>query len=221
MTSYSWSPFLRRIRCRIALCALASAQLPAPRPFSGPFGQARPRAAIGRAAGVRHARRNLPTRESCSLRKASVGPCNAAGPLPGFPRSAPMQGLLARLAGRYARDAARGAGFAKARTRGIPTELPAESRCRPEFCGDAARAARSGASWATAPRRFERACGRWGSKGRRRGALPLAASAGSNPPRRLLLPPRWGHGRRPDNVNAQGGPFSAGWWDGALGMLGT
>ena len=55
MTSYSWSPFLRRIRCRIALCALASAQLPAPRPFSGPFGQARPWAAIGRAAGVRRA----------------------------------------------------------------------------------------------------------------------------------------------------------------------
>lgn len=45
-----------------ALRALASAQLPVPRPFSGPFGQARPRAAIDRAAGVRHARRDLPAR---------------------------------------------------------------------------------------------------------------------------------------------------------------
>ncbi|MEE0168472.1 MAG: sugar transferase [Eggerthellaceae bacterium] len=37
---------------------------------------------------------------------------------------------------------------------GIPTELPATSRCRPEFCGDVARAARSSASRATAPRRL-------------------------------------------------------------------
>lgn len=37
---------------------------------------------------------------------------------------------------------------------GIPTELPATSRCRPEFCGDDARATRSGASRATAPRRL-------------------------------------------------------------------
>lgn len=95
---------------------------------------------------------------------------------------------------------------------GIPAELPATSRCRPEFCGDVARAARSGASRATAPRRFERACGRWGSKGRRRGALPLAASAGSDSPRRFRLLLRWGHGRPFDNAQRRALPGRlAGW----------
>lgn len=95
---------------------------------------------------------------------------------------------------------------------GIPAELPETSRCRSGFCGDVARAARSGASRATAPRRFERACGRWGSKGRRRGALPLAASAGSDSPRRLRLLLRWGHGRLSDNAQKGALPGRlAGW----------
>lgn len=37
---------------------------------------------------------------------------------------------------------------------GISTELLGTNRCRPEFCGDAARAARGGASRAIAPRRL-------------------------------------------------------------------
>ena len=56
------------------------------------------------------------------------------------------------------------------------------------------------------PRRFERACGRWGSKGRKRGALPLAASASLGSPRRLRLLLRWGHGRPFDNAQRRALP---------------
>lgn len=49
-------------------------------------------------------------------------------------------------------------------------------------------------------------------KGRRRGALPLAASASSGSPRRLRLPLRWGHGRPFDNAQRRALPGRlAGW----------
>lgn len=117
-------------------------------------------------------------RESSVPAKASAGPCNAAGPLPGFPDRPPMQGLLARLVCRYAREAARSAGFAKARegrhprriAGGEPVSLGILWGCR--ACGAQLRVP------GNSPAALERACGRWGPKGRRRGSLPLAASAG-------------------------------------------
>ena len=76
---------------------------------------------------------------------------------------------------------------------GIPTELPATSRCRPEFCGDVARAARSGASRATAPRRLS---------GHVAGGVPKGGGGERSPwpPRRVQPPLRWGHGRPFDNA---------------------
>ena len=138
----------------IALRALAATQLPAPRPFSGPFGQVRPQAAIGGADGVRHARCDLPTRVLRS-RKSFCGALQRCGAfawvLPiGRRCKASLLGLSADMPGRR-----RGAPDSRRPARaGIPTELPATSRCRPEFCGDVARAARSSASRATAPRRL-------------------------------------------------------------------
>lgn len=94
-------------------------------------------------------------RESSVLAKASAEPCSAAGLLPGFSRSAadarpPCSACLPICPGggaqRRIREGPRGLAS--------PTELPATSRCRPEFCGDVARAARSSASRATAPRRL-------------------------------------------------------------------
>lgn len=109
-----------------------------------------------------------------------------------------MLGLSADMPGRR-----RGAPDSRRPARaGIPTELPAESRCRPEFCGDVARAARSGASRATAPRRLSGHAVGGVRKGEEAGSAPLGRLGGVRPPL------RWGHGRPPDNVNAQGGLIS-------------
>lgn len=153
-------------------------------------------------------------RESSALAKASAKPCNAAGFCLGSPIGrrckAPLLGLSAGMPGtrRAAPDSRRPA------RAGIPTELPATSRCRPEFCGDVARAGRSGVSRATAPRRLS---------GHAAGGVPRGGGGERSPwpPRRVQPPLRWGHGRRLDNANVQGGPFPAGWPDGALGMLET
>lgn len=103
-------------------------------------------------------------RESSVPAKVSAEPCDAAGPLPGFPRSAPIQGLLARLAGRYARDAARSAGFAKAREGRHPHRIAGDEPMSPGIlwgcraCGAQRRVP------GNSPAALERACGRWGSK---------------------------------------------------------
>ena len=145
-------------------------------------------------------------RESSVLAKASAEPCDAADFCPGFPDRPPMQGLLARLVCRYAREAVRSAGFAKAREGRHPHRIAGDEPmslgilwgCR--ACGAQRRVP------GNSPAALERACGRWGSKGRRRGALPLAASAGSGSPRRLRLPLRWGHGRLSDNAQRRALP---------------
>ena len=117
-------------------------------------------------------------RKSSVPAKASAEPCNAAGPLPGFPRLAAEARPPARLVCRYAREAVRSAGFAKAREGRHPHRIAGDEPMPPEIlwgcraCGAQRRV--SGNS----PAALERACGRWGPKGRRRGALPLAASAG-------------------------------------------
>ena len=96
----------------------------------------------------------------------------------GFPDRPPMQGLLARLVCRYAREAVRSAGFAKAREGRHPRRIAGDEPMSPGIlwgcraCGAQRRVP------GNSPAALERACGRWGSKGRRRGALPLAASAG-------------------------------------------
>lgn len=144
--------------------------------------------------------------ESSVLAKASAEPCDAAGFCLGFPDRPPMQGLFARLVCRYAREAVRSAGFAKAhegrhshRIAGDEPMSPGILRgCR--ACGAQRRVP------GNSPAALERACGRWGPKGRRRGALPLAASAGSGSPRRLRLPLRWGHGRPFDNAQRRALP---------------
>ena len=97
-------------------------------------------------------------------RESSVPAKASAEPLPGFPRSAPMQGLLARLAGRYARDAARSAGFAKAREGRHPHRIAGDEPMSPGIlwgcraCGAQRRVP------GNSPAALERACGRWGSK---------------------------------------------------------
>ena len=122
----------------------------------------------------------------------------------GFPDRPPMQGLLARLVCRYAREAVRSAGFAKAREGRHPHRIAGDGPMSPGIlwgcraCGAQRRVP------GNSPAALERACGRWGSKGRRRGALPLAASVVLDPPRRFRLPLRWGHGRRLGNANVQG-----------------
>ena len=89
-----------------------------------------------------------------------------------------MQGLLARLVCRYAREAARSAGFAKAREGRHPHRIAGDEPMSPGIlwgcraCGAQRRVP------GNSPAALERACGRWGPKGRRRGSLPLAASAG-------------------------------------------
>ena len=132
----------------------------------------------------------------------------------GFPDRPPMQGLLARLVCRYALEAARSAGFAKAREGWHPHRIAGDEPMPPGIlwgcraCGAQQRVP------GNSPAALERACGQWGPKGRRRERSPW-------PPRRVQPPLRWGHGRRLDNVNVKGGPFPAGWPDGALGMLGS
>ena len=96
------------------------------------------------AAGVRHARCDLSTRillPPQSLR----GALQRCGLLPGPPRSAadarhPCSACRPICLGR-------GVGCQSSRRPAradIPTELSVTSRCRPEFCGDVARAARPG-----------------------------------------------------------------------------
>ena len=93
-------------------------------------------------------------RESSVLAKASAEPCNAASFCLGFPDRSPMQGLLARLVGRYAQEAVRSAGFAKAREGQHPHRIAGDEPMSPGILWGVARAARSGASRATAPRRL-------------------------------------------------------------------
>ena len=172
----------------IALRALASAQLPVPRPFSGPFGQARPRAAIGRAAGVRHARRDLPTRVLRS-RKSFCRALQRCELLPGFPRSA----ADARPPCSACRPICPGGG-AERRIREGPRgpASPPNCRRRADVARNSVGCRACGAQRrvpGNSPAALERPCGRWGLiKGRRRGALPLAASAGLGLPRRFRLP---------------------------------
>ena len=137
--------------------------------------------------------------ESSVPTKASAEPCNAAGLLPGFPDRPPMQGLLARLVGRYARDAVRSAGFAKASEGRHPRRIAGDEPMSPGIlwgcraCGAQRRVP------GNSPAALEWACGRWGSKGRR-----------------LRPPLRWGHGRPPDNVQGRALPGRlVGWrfWD--------
>ena len=88
---------------------------------------------------------------------------------------------------------------------GIPTELPATIRCRSGFCGDVARAARSGASRATAPRRLS---------GHAAGGVPREGGGERSPwpPRRVRVC-RGGSGSRcargtgpPDNAQGRALP---------------
>lgn len=155
-------------------------------------------------------------RAACSPRSADANPASSAKPprglatLQGFclgsPDWPPMQGLLARLVSRYARDAAQSAGFAKTREGRHPHRIAGDEPMLPGIlwgcraCGAQRRVP------GNSPAALERACGRWGLKGRRRGALPLAASAGSGSPRRLRLPLRWGHGRPFDNAQRRALP---------------
>ena len=88
---------------------------------------------------------------------------------------------------------------------GIPTELPATIRCRSGFCGDVARAARRGASRATAPRRLS---------GHAAGGVPRGGGGERSPwpPRRVRVC-RGGSGSRcargtgpPDNAQGRALP---------------
>lgn len=145
-------------------------------------------------------------RESSVLAKASAEPCGVAGFCLGSPDRPPMHGLVARLVCRYAREAVRSVGFAKAREGRHPAELPAASRCRSGFCGDVARAARSGASRATAPRRLS---------GHAPGGVPGGGGGERSPwpPRRVRARRggsgsrcAGGHGRSPDNAQRRALP---------------
>lgn len=112
---------------------------------------------------MRHARRDLPTRVLRS-RKSLRGALRRCGLLPWFPDRPPIQGLLARLVGRYARDAARSAGFAKAREGRHPRRITGDEPMSPGIlwgcraCGAQRRVP------GNSPAALERACGRWGSK---------------------------------------------------------
>lgn len=89
---------------------------------------------------------------------------------------------------------------------GIPTELPATSRCRPEFCGDVARAARSGASRATAPRRLNGHVAGGVRKGEEAGSAPLGRLGEPELAEAAPAPLRWGHGRPFDNAQRRALP---------------
>ena len=138
-------------------------------------------------------------REFSVSAKASAEPCSAAGFCLGSPIGrrckASLLGLSADMPGtrRAAPDSRR---LARA---GIPTELPATSRCRPEFCGDVARAARSGASRATAPRRLS---------GHAAGGVPRGGGGERSPwpPRRVQPPLRWGTGGGSITSTSKAGP---------------
>ena len=106
-------------------------QLPVPRPYSGPFGQAR-LWACGMLAVICRL-------ESSALARASAGPCNTTG----FCLGSPI--------GRRC----------KASLLGLPADMPRTRRVP-----------------GNSPAALEQASGRWSPKGRRRGALPLAALAG-------------------------------------------
>lgn len=114
-------------------------------------------------------------RESSVPAKASAEPCNAAGLCLGFPDRPPMQGLLARLAGRYAREVARSAGFAKAREGRHPHRITGDEPMSPGILWGCCAC---GASRATALRRLSRHAAGGVPRGGGRGALPLAASVG-------------------------------------------
>ena len=91
-----------------------------------------------------------------------------------------MQGLLARLVCRYAREAARSAGFAKAREGRHPHRIAGDEPMSPGIlwgcraCGAQRRVP------GNSPAALERACGRWGPKGRRAGSAPLGRLGGSS-----------------------------------------
>ena len=127
---------------------------------------------------MRHARRDLPTRVLCSRKsfRGALQRCGAFAWVSPIGRrcKASLPRLSADMPGRR-----RGAPDSRRPARaGIPTELPATIRCRSGFCGDVARAARSGASRATAPRRLSGHAAGGVPRGGGRGALPLAASVG-------------------------------------------
>lgn len=143
-------------------------------------------------------------RESSVLAKASAEPCDAVGFCLGFPDRPPMQGFLARLVCRYAREAVRSAGFARAREGRHPHRIAGDELMSPGIlwgcraCGAQRRVP------GNSPAALERACGRWGSK--RGGGGSGSRCAG-------------GTGGR--SSTPKGGLFPAGWWDGALGALET
>lgn len=156
-------------------------------------------------------------RESPVPAKASAEPCDAAGPLPRFPRSAadarpPCSACLPICPG----------GGAERRIREGPRGPASPPNCRRR--ADAARnsvgMSRVRRAPGNSPAALERACGRWGSK---RGG---GGERSPWPPRRARTR-RGGSGSRcaggtgGRSITPKGGLFPAGWWDGALGMLET
>lgn len=89
--------------------------------------------------------------------------------------------LLLPCGNRYVRDMVRSAGFAKAREGRHPHRIAGDEPISPRIlwgcraCGAQRRVP------GNSPAALERACGRWGPKGMRRGALPLAAEAALAP----------------------------------------
>lgn len=199
--------------CAWCTCVGAAARLKA---VLGPFGRVRPRAAIDRAASVRHARRDLPTR----VLRSGKSFCGALRRCGAFAWVSPI-GRRCKASCSACLPICPGGG-AERRIREGPRgpASPPNCRRRADVARNSVGMSRVRRAPGNSPAALERACGRWGSK---RGG---GGERSPWPPRRARTR-RGGSGSRcaggtgGRSITPKGGLFPAGWWDGALGMLET